>query len=146
MAARFGTPTVIADGRKRGVLARILAGEDVGTLVSPDDRQISARKHWIAYSLKPRGRLHLDPGAVRAVCERGRSLLPIGVVGVEGRFGVGDAVGCVTPGGQEIARGLISYSAEAVERIKGQRSPRIAELLGYSNGEELIHRNDLVLV
>ena len=88
----------------------------------------------------------MDEGAVRAVCERGRSLLPIGVVGVEGRFGVGDAVGCATKAGEEIARGLISYSAEAVERIMGQKSPRIAELLGYSNGEELIHRNDLVLI
>src|SRR5262249_26836992 len=131
---------------RQGALARIVAGEDVGTLVSPDDRQISARKHWIAYSLKPRGLLHLDAGAVRALCERGRSLLPIGVLGVEGRFGVGDPVGCIAPNGAEVARGLISYSAEAVERIMGQRSPRISELLGYSNGEELIHRNDLVLI
>ncbi len=145
-AARFGVPTVIADGRRAGVLQRLLAGEDLGTLVHPADRQLSSRKHWIAYSLKPRGRLRLDPGAVRAIRERGRSLLPIGIVGVEGRFGVGDPVSCWTEDGGEVARGLISYGSDEVEVIKGHRTPLIPELLGYSNGDEVIHRDDLVLL
>jgi glutamate 5-kinase len=145
-AAHFGAATVIGDGRRAGVLQRILAGEDVGTLVRPSSQQISSRKHWIAYSLKPRGKLHLDAGATRALREGKRSLLPIGVVAVEGHFGVGDLVSCLDPSASEIARGLISYSAGDVERIKGQRSPRIHELLGYSNGNEIIHRDDLVLL
>jgi glutamate 5-kinase len=145
-AAHFGAATVIADGRRSGILQRVLAGEDVGTLVRPSSQQISSRKHWIAYSLKPRGKLHLDAGATKALREGGRSLLPAGVLAVEGRFGVGDLVSCLDPSSGEIARGLISYSADEVERIKGQRSPRIHELLGYSNGDEIIHRDDLVLL
>jgi glutamate 5-kinase len=146
MAAQFGVPTVIADGRRRGVLRRILAGEEVGTLVQPAPQRLSSRKHWIAFSLKPRGTLCLDGGAVQALREGGRSLLPIGVVEVEGEFGVGDPVRCVSEKGEEVARGLISYGAKEVQRIKGQRTSSIPELLGYTNGDEIIHRNDLVVL
>ncbi|MFQ5699033.1 MAG: glutamate 5-kinase [Myxococcota bacterium] len=145
-AARSGVSTVIADGRRTQVLREIVEGRDTGTLVLPAPAQLSSRKLWIAYSRKPRGALRLDAGATRAVLERGRSLLAAGIVAVEGRFGVGDAVTLVAPSGAEFARGLISYSASDLERIKGQRSPRIRELLGYSNGAEVIHRNDLVLL
>jgi glutamate 5-kinase len=145
-AARYGAAIVIADGRSRGALGRIFAGEDVGTLVAPANEQLSSRKHWIAYSLKPKGALRLDSGAVRALLERGRSLLPIGISGVEGRFRVGDPVRCLSEAGDEVARGLICYDAEEVDVIKGHRSPRISELLGYSNGDEVIHRDDLVLL
>ena len=144
--ARFGVPSVIADGRPRQIVSRILAGEDLGTLVHPAKQQLSSRKHWIAYSLKPRGSLRLDPGAVRALRERGRSLLPIGILQVQGQFHVGDPVRCIGAGGAEVARGLISYGAAEVDVIKGHRSPRIRELLGYSNGDEVIHRDDLVLI
>jgi glutamate 5-kinase len=144
-ASRFGVPTVIADGRRRGVLRRIVAGEDVGTLVHPAGR-LSSRKHWIAYSLRPRGALGLDAGAVRALVERGRSLLPIGIARVEGEFGVGDAVRCLSPTGDEVARGLVAYSAPEVDVIKGHPTRRIPELLGYSNGDEVIHRDDLVVL
>ena len=106
----------------------------------------SSRKHWIAYSLKPRGALQLDAGAVRAVRDLGRSLLPIGVIEVEGLFNVGDPVSGRAEDGSEIARGLSSYAAEAVRVIMGHRTPRIPELLGYSNGDEVIHRDDLVLL
>jgi len=146
MAARFGVPTLIADGRRRHVLQRLLAGEDLGTLVHPAGPRLSSRKHWIAYSLKPRGVLRLDPGAARAVRQGKRSLLPIGIVAVEGQFGVGDAVSCVDPRGREVARGLSSYAAADLELVKGHRSPRIYELLGYSNGDEVIHRDDLVVL
>lgn len=144
-ASRFGVPTVIADGRKRGVLHRILSGEDVGTLVQPAGVSLSSRKHWIAFTLKPRGELSLDAGAVKALRERRASLLPAGVTAVSGRFRVGDLVACLTPEHEEIARGLVSYDAREIERVKGQRTSRIAEVLGYSNGDEIIHRDNLIV-
>ena len=146
MAAQFGIPTVIADGRRRGVLQRIFSGEDVGTLIHPAPQKLSSRKHWIAYSLKPCGTLTLDAGAVQALRKGGRSLLPIGVVAAEGGFGVGDPVRCVTEAGEEVARGLISYNAAEVDAIKGHKTSQIPELLGYSNGDEIIHRDDLVVL
>jgi glutamate 5-kinase len=145
-AARYGAFSVIADGRRRGVLARVLAGEELGTLVHPAREQISSRKHWIAFSLKPRGTLQLDAGAVRALVEKGASLLPAGVVGVEGEFGIGDPVRCVGPDGREVARGLISYAAADTRVIMGQRSSRISTLLGYSSGAWVIHRDDLIVL
>ncbi len=145
-ASKFGVPTVIADGRQRRVLSRILAGEDIGTLIHAATQKLSSRKHWIAFSLKPRGTLQLDGGAVRALREKGRSLLPIGVVGARGKFGVGDLVCCLSEAGEEVARGLISYDAKEVELIKGQRTSRILKLLGYTKGDEIIHRDDLVVL
>jgi glutamate 5-kinase len=146
LASRSGVPVVIADGRKSGSLRAVLAGADVGTLVHPAVDRLSSRKHWIAYSLKPRGSLRLDAGAVRAIRDQGRSLLPIGVTGLAGRFKVGDLVVLEDERGREIARGLASYDAADLERIKGQKTPRIADLLGYSNGSAAIHRDDLVLL
>jgi glutamate 5-kinase len=145
-AARHGVATVIADGRRQGMISRILAGENVGTLILPEGQRLSSRKHWIAYSLAPRGTLRLDDGAVRALRERGRSLLPVGIIGFQGQFGRGDAVRCVSRVGEEIARGLISYDARELELIRGQHAAQIASLLGYSNGDEVIHRDDLVLL
>jgi glutamate 5-kinase len=145
-AARYGAATVIADGRRRGVLARILAGDELGTLVHPAKEQISSRKHWIAFSLKPRGALRLDEGAVRALVDKRASLLPAGVVDVVGEFGVGDPVSCLGPDGREIARGLISYTAADTRVIMGQRSSRISTLLGYSSGAWVIHRDDLIVL
>lgn len=144
-ASRFGVPTVIADGRARGVLHRILSGDDVGTLVHASGDSLSSRKHWIAFTLKPRGQLALDAGAVRALRERRASLLPAGVTKVSGRFGIGDLVACLTPDGDEIARGLVSYDAREIERIQGQKTARISEVLGYSNGDEVIHRDNLIV-
>jgi glutamate 5-kinase len=145
-ATRYGAFTVIADGRRRGVLSRIVAGEELGTLVHPAREQLSSRKHWIAFSLKPRGTLRLDEGAVRALVERRASLLPAGVSGVEGEFGVGDPVSCRGPDGREVARGLISYSAADMRVIMGQKSSRISSLLGYSSGSWVIHRDDLIVL
>ena len=144
-ASRFGVPTVIADGRRKDVLRRILEGDDVGTLVRPAEDQLSSRKHWIAFTLKPRGALQLDAGAVRALRERRASLLPAGVTDVRGRFGVGDLVACLTPDGDEIARGLVSYDAREIERIKRLKTAQIHETLGYSNGDEVIHRDNLIV-
>jgi glutamate 5-kinase len=103
------------------------------------------RKHWIAYTLKPAGSIIVDQGAYEAITQRGRSLLPKGLKGVEGKFGSGDCVRCVDPNGREFARGLVNYSAAELEKIKGVHSAAIEGVLGYKLTEEVIHRNDLVL-
>ena len=144
-AARSGAATVLARGDAPDVLARVAAGEPVGTLFLPGVR-IGSRKHWIAFTARTRGRVRVDAGAARALRGRGRSLLPAGVVAVEGRFGIGDPIGCVDPEGQEFARGLAAYGASEVERIKGLSTREIEPVLGYSNGDEVIHRDDLVLL
>ncbi len=144
-AAASGAATAICNGRRRDALVRLAAGERVGTLIGAG-RRLASRKHWLAFTNRVRGQLVLDDGAARAVVERGRSLLPAGITSVHGRFGVGDAVACVDPRGRELARGLCAYSAEEVERIKGLSTARIAQVLGYSNGDAVIHRDDLVVL
>jgi len=146
-AAAGGVPTVIADGTRDGILAAIFDPEaEAGTLLLADGDRLARRKHWIAYTLKPAGTLHLDEGAERALAKGGRSLLPSGVRSVEGAFGVGDCVRCVGPDGREFARGLVNYAAGEVERIKGAHSREIERVLGYKGSDEVIHRDDLVLV
>jgi len=145
MAARSGAATVICSGQTPGALTRVAAGESVGTLFLPGDR-MSSRKHWLAFTTRTRGALALDAGAARALAAQGRSLLAAGITRVEGRFGVGDPVVCVDPSGQEIARGLAAYGAGEVERIKGLAAKEINRVLGYSNGAEVIHRDDLVVL
>ncbi|MDD9802873.1 MAG: glutamate 5-kinase [Deltaproteobacteria bacterium] len=144
-AAHSGAATLLCNGLRRNALLRGAAGEDCGTLFCAGER-LRGRKHWLAFTARPRGRLVCDAGAVRALCEGGRSLLPAGVAAVRGRFGIGDAVACVDSRGREFARGLCAYAAEDVERIRGQAARQIARLLGYSNGDEVIHRDDLVLL
>jgi len=144
-AASSGAATVLCNGTKRDVLLRVAAGEKEGTLFRAGER-MRGRKHWLAFTARPRGALVCDEGAVRALCERGRSLLPAGVVGVRGRFGVGDPVECQGPAGNTFARGLSGYSSEDVERIKGGSTKQIQRVLGFSNGSEVIHRDDLVLL
>jgi glutamate 5-kinase len=145
MAARSGAATVLCNGLRPDTLLRVASGEEVGTLFLAGTR-LTSRKHWLAYTAKPRGRLVLDEGATRALVDRGRSLLPAGVAQVEGRFGIGDPVACVDVAGHEIARGLVAYTAEELERIRGLSTRRVSQVLGYSNGDEVIHRDDLVLV
>lgn len=144
-ASQSGAATVLCNGRKPGILTRVAAGEEVGTLFLAGDR-LAGRKHWLAYTARPRGRVELDAGAVSALCKRGRSLLAAGIVKVGGRFGIGDAVSCVNPSGVEFARGLAAYGAEEIERIMGRKAHEINTVLGYSNGDEVIHRDDLVLL
>jgi len=146
-AAVAGISTVIADGTRDGVLAAVFdAAVEVGTLVLPDGDRLGRRKHWIAYTLKPAGTLHVDEGAERALARGGRSLLPSGVARVEGGFGVGDCVRCVGPTGREFARGLVNYTAAEVEKIKGVHTREIEQLLGYKGSDEIIHRDDLTLL
>ncbi len=144
-AGRAGAATVVCNGRTKDVLLRVAAGEREGTLFTPDVR-LRGRKHWIAYTTRARGGLVLDDGAARALREKGGSLLPAGIAEVTGSFGVGDPVACSDARGVELARGLSAYSADEIRRIKGLPTREIVAVLGYSNGNAVIHRNDLVLL
>ncbi|MBK5970242.1 MULTISPECIES: glutamate 5-kinase [Thiorhodovibrio] len=146
LAARSGCATVIAPGRRAGVLEEIHRGADIGTLLMPVQGPQAARKQWLAGHLQPLGRLVLDDGAVRALREKGRSLLAVGVKAVEGQFSRGDPVACVDADGREIARGLVNYDALETRRLRGQPSANFAAILGFVDDEELIHRDNLVLV
>ena len=146
LAARSGTPTRIASGREPDVLERLLGGESLGTLLEPGQAPLGARKQWLAGQLSVRGRLRIDEGAARVLVESGRSLLAVGVRAVEGDFSRGEVVACFDPSGTEVARGLVNYDAGETRRIMGQRSERIADLLGYVDEPELIHRDNLVLM
>ena len=146
LAGRSGAATIITSGRERQVLQRIAAGEPLGTLLLPGSAPLAARKQWLAGQLQLSGKLYLDAGAARVLCEEGRSLLAVGVTGVEGGFKRGDLVSCVGPQGKEIARGLVNYSAAETRTIMGHPSDRIESLLGYVGEPELIHRDNLVLV
>ncbi len=145
-AAAYGIPTVIANGRRPGVMGRVLAGENEGTIFLPRSNRLSCRQHWLAFAVNPCGSIYLDGGAVRALVERGTSLLPSGVSRVEGDFGVGDPVSCRDLKGLEIARGLVTYSSSDIEKIAGLHSRKIAECLGYAAGAEVIHRDNLALL
>jgi len=145
-AARSGTHTVIASGREAQVMPRVLQGERLGTWLRPDREPLAARKRWIADQLHSRGELRLDAGAARVLRESGRSLLPVGVVGVSGDFRRGEVVTCIDPDGVPVARGLSNYAASEIQRIKGQQAEHIEETLGYQLEPELIHRDNLVLL
>ncbi len=146
LAARSGAGTVIAPGAEKDVLTRIGQGEDVGTLLIPVQEPQTARKRWLASHLQVSGKLVLDDGAVKVLSQQGRSLLAVGVKEVSGSFARGEVVSCVDESGKEVARGLVNYDAQEVDRIKGQTSSRIREILGYVDDDELIHRDNLVLV
>ena len=140
-----GASVVVADAGEARTLPAILAGEDVGTLFVPYPQRIQARKHWIAFTLRPRGALLLDQGAVTAVVERGRSILPVGVLGVRGEFGPGDAVTLLAPDGREIGRGLARLGATDTAAIAGKRSEELTSSRGTDGDLVVVHRDDLVL-
>ncbi|MFO1310362.1 MAG: glutamate 5-kinase [Burkholderiales bacterium] len=145
-AARSGASTVIACGREPDVLTRLAAGEAVGTALVAEAQTLAARKQWLADHVQLAGRLVLDAGAVRALSREGKSLLPIGVVAVEGSFERGEVVGCFAPDGREVARGLVNYGAADAARILRQPSSQIEAILGWVDEPELIHRDNLVLL
>ena len=146
LAARSGTTTTIASGRQPDVLRRILAGEALGTRLQPAHAPLAARKRWMAGQVQIRGRLMIDTGAARVLTRDGRSLLAVGVNRVEGQFSRGALVSCVDEHGLEVARGLVNYNADEINRIKGQASEHISSLLGYVDEPELIHRDNMVLL
>ncbi len=145
-AARSGAHTVIASGHERDVLLRLLQGETIGTLLTATTPTLAARKQWLADHLQVAGKLVLDSGAIKALRSEGKSLLPIGVKNVFGEFERGAVVACVGEDGSDIARGLTNYNAEEARRIFGHPSHEIESLLGYGGDEEIIHRDNLVLL
>jgi glutamate 5-kinase len=145
-AARSGASTIIAAGALDNVLTRIADAETVGSLLTADKEPLTARKQWLANQLKVKGRIYLDAGASRAVKASGVSLLAVGVNKVEGKFQRGEVVACIDEHGNEIARGLVNYSAVESDQIKGISSEKIEQVLGYIDEPELIHRDNLVLL
>ena len=143
VAVSSGVPAVIADGRRRTVIADVIDGKRVGTYFAARQR-IASRKHWIGYAMESRGCLLVDDGAAAAITQKGKSLLPAGVVGVEGVFKIGDSVEIIAPDGRLLGRGLAGYDAAEADRIKGLRSGRIREMLG-ERGEPMVHRDSLVV-
>jgi glutamate 5-kinase len=144
-AASFGIPTIIANGKKPGMLRAVFDGDAVGTLILPQKNKLTGKKHWIAYTLKSQGTLVVDDGARDALEQRLRSLLPSGIVAVEGDFEAGECVTCRDLAGREFARGLTAYSSGAVDKIKGLKTVQISAALGCPVNREVIHRDDLVV-
>jgi glutamate 5-kinase len=145
LAARSGCNTIIVGGRNVNILHAVAAGDEVGTLLSADQKPLAARKQWLAGHLQVKGQLVLDAGAVKVLTEQGRSLLAVGVSRVVGTFTRGELVSCLDSDGTEIARGLVNYNSDEAERIKGQSTESISEILGYREDDELIHRDNLVV-
>ncbi len=145
-AASSGAHTIVAWGREPQVLPRLAQGESIGTTFVAATARIAARKQWLADHLQLRGRVVLDSGAVRALVEDGKSLLPIGVSEVVGEFERGEVIGCIDATGREIARGLVNYSSADARKITRKPSSEIEAILGYIESPELIHRSNLVII
>ena len=148
-ASEVGIPVVIANGRKDGVIGQIMDGKDVGTLIADQaapQASLDSRKRWIAFFHRAQGTVEIDEGARRALVEQGKSLLPIGIVHVESKFNVGSLVNIRDAGGKLVARGLVYYSSDDIRRIKGQKTTQIEKILGTRNYDEVVHRENMVLV
>lgn len=145
-AGRYGVPTIVANGREDGILGRLMAGEELGTFFLPIGESLNRRKHWIAYTLRPRGRIIVDAGAAKVLRKHGRSLLPSGVISVEGDFERGACVRICTRDGIEIGRGITDYSSRECLLILGRQSSELEDVLGYRYGDEVIHRDNLVVL
>ena len=145
MAAFMGVPTIIVGGRVPEAITKFFAGEPIGTFFLPKEEGLTSRKHWIAYTLKAKGSITVDTGAVVAISKGGKSLLPKGVMGVAGDFHTGDSISVMGPDGAEFARGLVNYSAKELTRIKGLDTRDIESILGFKYSDEVIHRDNLVL-
>jgi glutamate 5-kinase len=146
-AAAAGVPMIIASGRQPGVLRRILDGEAIGTYFAPKANRLGARKHWIAFAVPPQGRVTVDAGALAALTHRGKSLLPSGIVEVEGDFASGEVIALLGgAGGREFARGVVNFDAAELRKIRGAKTQEIEQRLGYKSFDEVIHRDNLVIL
>lgn len=145
LAIRGGVPTIIANGSEPDVLVRLADGETLGTRFLPAATQLEGRKRWLLAE-KPHGVVHVDAGAAQKLLRGGASLLPVGMVSVDGEFGRGELLGVFAPDGRKIAHGLTSYGSADLSKLCGVQSNRIVELLGYSYGDAVIHRNNMVLL
>lgn len=145
-ATSFGVAVHIVSGRKGGNIRAVLEGKRVGTFFEPLKEKVRSRKGWIAYATRAKGNLYIDDGAVRALLKNGKSLLPSGIKKVEGDFDVGDAVYCIDERGQKVAKGIVNYSSCEIKLIRGKKSSDIEPILGYKYSDEVIHRDNLVLL
>jgi glutamate 5-kinase len=143
IATGFGIPVVLTAASLAGA---VLTGDEVGTLFQAAERRPAARLFWLAHATAPRGRLHLDPGAVAAVVARRKSLLPAGITAVDGSFSAGDPVDLVDISGAPVARGLVNYDAVELPALLGRSTPELAAALGPGYEREVVHRDDLVLL
>lgn len=147
LAAQAGVTVIIASGSEPNTIAAALdPTREWGTLIAPARARLRGRKHWIAFALRPNGALAVDRGAAEALRHKGRSLLPSGIKEVRGEFGGGDCVSLLDAEGHEIGRGLVNYPAADIARVRGRRSGEIASILGYQVADEIIHRDNLVLL
>jgi glutamate 5-kinase len=145
-AAMGGVPVIIANGRRRGVLRDIFMGKEIGTLFMPQDVTLCGRKRWIAFAKAPKGQLIIDRGASEALEKRGKSLLPSGIKEVRGRFGPGDSVVILDEKEIQIAVGMVNYNSSDIKKIMGRKSCDIESCLGYTHDDEVIHRDNLVVM
>lgn len=145
-AVNHGITVHIISGRKEGLLTSLINGKSCGTTFKPKKEKLPSKKGWIAYGSRSKGNLIIDDGAVKALVEGGKSLLPSGIISAEGKFEIGDAVFCLDSKGNRIAKGLINYSSAEIEKIKGRKTSEIEKLLGYKYSDEVIHRDNLVLL
>ena len=141
----FGIPYIIAPGKEKGILHAVIAGKDKGTLFLPMSEPLTSRKCWIAFTLRSRGKLIIDEGARMAICEHGKSLLPSGIIDVEGTFEVGDPVTCVDQNGASLAKGLVNYGSQEILKIMGLKSSKIEQVLGHKDYDEVIHRDNMAV-
>lgn len=145
-ATSHGIAVNITSGKKPELLSSIFEGKEVGTFFKPCKEKISHKKGWIAYSSRPKGSITLDDGAVKAITERGKSLLPTGIINIEGDFEVGDPVNCLNSHGKRVAKGLINYSSSDMNKIMKRKTSEIEEILGYKYSDEAIHRDNMVIL
>ena len=146
IASGAGVRTIIMSSNTPRNLFKILAGESIGTRFEPQDNPITARQRWIAHGMVPSGKLYLDDGAMNAIALAGKSLLPAGIIGIDGEFQREDTVRICNLHGQEIARGLVNYTSKELQKIRGHRSVEVTQLLGYDGDETVVHRDNLVMM
>ncbi len=145
LVGQAGVPAVIAAGTHKGVLRALIAGEEVGTMFEPRISRLDPRRRWLATATRARGNILVDDGARRALVERKASLLPSGVIAVEGRFESGAIVRICDARGEPFARGMVSYASDEIERVRGRKGAELPQILGYRYVDEIVHRNDLVI-
>ena len=141
----MGIPCVIAPGKRKNILTDILAGREIGTIFLPMVDRLNSKKYWIAFTLRPRGRLIIDDGAKKALLTKGKSLLPSGIIDVEGDFELGDPVSCIDREGTVLAKGLVNFSSMEIRKIMGLKTSQIYQVLGHKDYDEIIHRDNLAI-
>ena len=145
-ATSHGIAVSIISGKKPELLISIVKGNECGTFFEPCKEKMSHKKGWIAYSSRPKGSITLDDGAVKAITEMGKSLLPSGIMSIEGNFEVGDSVNCLNSQGKRVAKGLINYSSGDMKKIMRRKTSEIEGILGYKYSDEVIHRDNMVVL